>query len=129
MPRDPRTGRAWMQLVADCKRHYPWICHLCGQAIPRGLPPNQPLSYEADHVITVDQEPRLALNIRNLRPSHHRCNRYRSNRPLTPALIQEITARFAPRSRPALAFFDEGGRVDDLTSSTPEGAPAGDFSP
>ena len=118
-PGDPRTGSAWQQLIADCKRYYPWICHLCGQTIPHGQPPNTQLAYEVDHVITVDEclkTGRLWLTryIHNLRPSHHRCNRCRNNRPLTPALIDEITAKFAPPSRPALAFFDvelqEGGR-------------------
>ena len=127
-----------MQLVADCKRYYPWICHLCGQAIPPGQPANTELAYEADHVITVDECRKtgrlwLITSIHNLRPSHHRCNRYRNNRPFTPALIAEITAHFAPTSRPALAFFElestEGGGVDDLPSARPEGAPAGDFSP
>ena len=132
--KDPRSGRAWQELLKLCKASYPWICHLCGQAIPRAsLRPGHPLKYEADHVITVDAEPRLAMNIHNLRPSHGRCNRYRGNRPLTPALIAEITARFAPPRPPALAFFElesrEGGRVDDLTSSRPEGDPAGPFSP
>jgi hypothetical protein len=104
MANDPRTGRAWTQLLALCKTSYPWICHLCGQAIPRGLPPNHPLAYEADHVLTVKARPDLAHNIHNLRPSHHRCNRYRNDRPLTPALIAEITARYTP-TRPALTFF------------------------
>ena len=131
---DPRTGRAWQQLLALCKASYPWTCHLCRQSIPRiDLPRGHPLEYQADHLITVDAEPRLAMRLSNLRPSHGRCNRYRSNRPLTPALIAEITARFAPPRRPALAFFDveprEGGRVDDLTSTSSEGDPAGDFSP
>ena len=126
MPNDPRTGRAWQQLLTLCKTSYPWTCHLCGQTIPRTpLPRGHPLEYQADHIITVDAEPRLAMRLSNLRPSHGRCNRARSNRPLTTALIQEITARFAPPSRPALAFFEleprEGGGVDDLTSAAPEG--------
>jgi len=134
MPRDPRTGRAWQDLLQLCKASYPWVCHLCSQAIPRTpLPRGHPLEYQADHVITIDAEPRLAMRLSNLRPSHGRCNRYRGNRLLTPALIAEITARFAPPTRPALAFFElestEGGGVDDLTSSRLEGTPAGDFSP
>ena len=134
MLRDPRTGRAWQQLLAQCKQHYPWTCHLCGQAIPRHAPRNHPLEYQADHVITVDAEPRLAMRLSNLRPSHGRCNRARGNRPLTPALIAEITARFAPPRRPALAFFDldpepGGGTGHDAKPSAPEGAPPGTFSP
>ena len=132
MPRDPRTGRAWQDLLAQCKQHYPWICHLCDQAIPRHLSPTHELAYQADHVITVDAEPRLAMRLSNLRPSHRRCNQARSNRPLTPALIQEITARFAPPSRPALAFFDlpaGGGTGRDAEPSSPVGPPPEPFSP
>jgi len=132
--KDPRTGRAWQELLKLCKASYPWICHLCGQAIPQvKLRPGHDLEYQADHVITVNAEPRLAMRLSNLRPSHARCNRARGSRPLTPALIAEITARFGQPRQPALAFFElesrEGGRVDDLTSSTPEGDPAEPFSP
>lgn len=108
-PHDPRTGRAWITLIHLCQRTYPWTCHLCGQPIPRGLPANHPLAYEADHVLTVKQRPDLARSIHNLRPSHHRCNRHRRARPLTPALIAEITARYAQPKPPALQFF-EGNR-------------------
>lgn len=104
---DQRTGRAWMALVSECKQTYPWVCHLCGQPIPRGVHRDHPLAYQADHVLPVKTHPHLSMVLANCRPSHRRCNRYRSNKPLTPALIAEITAKFAgSASRPALAFFD-----------------------
>lgn len=107
MTRDLRGDRAWKALVELCKRTYPWICHLCGQPIPRqALPVGHPEKYEADHVLSYDDYPHLRMVLANLRPSHCRCNRYRGKRPLTPALIAEITAYFAPRPRPALRFFD-----------------------
>lgn len=113
MPRDPRTGRAWQALLTQCKASHPWTCHLCGQAIPHTpLPQGHPLEYQADHVITVNAEPQLAMRLTNLRPSHGRCNRYRGNRPLTPALIAEITVKYATR-KPALDFFKGRGAVTE----------------
>ncbi len=114
MANDPRTGRAWTEIIALCKASYPWVCHLCDQPIPRGLPAGHGLAYEADHIITVNECQRtgrhwLIHNVRNLQPSHLRCNRYRGKRPLTPALRAEIRARFTPTTRPALTFF-EGNR-------------------
>jgi hypothetical protein len=109
MTNDPRTGRAWMNLITQCKSSYPWICHLCNQPIPRGLPAGHNLHFEADHVTSVDECRRtgrlwLILDIRNLRPSHRQCNQYRGKRKLTPALKAEIRARYTP-TQPALTFF------------------------
>lgn len=106
---DQRTGRAWMTLVAECKRTYPWVCHLCGQPIPQGVHRYNPLAYQADHVMNYDDHPALRMALHNLRPSHRRCNRYRGKRGLTPALIAQITARYAAQpDRPALRFFETG---------------------
>lgn len=102
-------GRASHQLVQQCKAVYGWTCHLCGQPIPRhALPRGHPLKYQADHVLSYEDHPELRMVLSNLRPSHGRCNRVRGKRPLTPALIAEITVRFAP-NKPALGFFDPGG--------------------
>ena len=96
-----------MALVAECKRTYPWVCHLCGQPIPRGVHRDHRLAYQADHVMAYDSHPLLRMALHNLRPSHRQCNRHRGNRPLTPALIAEVRAKFAPATdRPALSFFD-----------------------
>lgn len=98
-----------MALVAECKQTYPWICHLCGQPIPVGRHRDDPLAYQADHVWPVRTHPHLEMLLTNLRPSHRQCNRHRSDRPLAPALIAEITARFGVDSeRPALRFFKTG---------------------
>src|SRR4051812_3283097 len=111
-----RSGtRAEAKLVALCKRTYPWICHLCGNPIPR-VQAGHPQSYEADHVQTYAHAPHLRLDIRNLRPAHKCCNQWRRTRPVTPELKQMIMARYAARyleqPRPALAWFldhDQGG--------------------
>lgn len=121
MPGDLRGGRAWEALVDQCKAHYPWVCHLCGQPIPRHpLPRGHPLKYQADHVLPYKTHPALRMALSNLRPSHGRCNRHRGLRPLTEGLIAEITALFAPR-RPALDFFDviEAGGVPPERRSEP----------
>lgn len=106
-PGDQRGGRPWAQLVEQCKAVYGWTCHLCGQPIPRhALPRGHPLKYQADHIKSYEDHPELRMVLSNLRPSHGRCNRVRGKRPLTPALIAEITVRFTPPRKPALDFFD-----------------------
>ena len=102
---DPRTGQAWVDLINQCKRTYPWTCHLCGEPIPQGVHRDHPLAYQVDHVYPVKTHPHLARVLALLRPSHRRCNRYRSDRPLTPELVAEITARYGGAPRPALQFF------------------------
>lgn len=103
---EQRVGRAWMALVDQCKRTYPWTCHLCGQPIPPGLHRTHPLAYQADHVYPVSTHPHLGMVLANLRPSHRQCNNYRKNRALTPALVAEITAKYAAHTtRPALGWF------------------------
>lgn len=130
---DPRSGEAWMQILALCKQVYPWTCHLCGQAIPRDLPPGHKLRYEADHVKTVREARWLARDIHNLRPSHRQCNEYRRARPLTPGLIAEITARFAKPTPPALSFFNTeregGGGSSDSATFVSRRSPSSDDSP
>lgn len=107
MPSDQRTGRAWMALVAECKQTYPWICHLCGQAIPRDVHRDHPLAYQADHVKSYDGYPHLRMAIHNLRPSHRQCNRHRGKRELTPTLVAEITTKFGRQmDKPALRWFN-----------------------
>lgn len=95
-----------MALVNECKQTYPWVCHLCGEPIPQ-VHRDHELAYQVDHVYPVSTHPHLARVLAFMRPSHRRCNRYRSNRPLTPALIAEITTRYGAQTpRPALTFFD-----------------------
>jgi 5-methylcytosine-specific restriction endonuclease McrA len=54
-------------------------CHLCGKPIDYSLRTPDPGSFEADHVSPHSLGGTDDLD--NLRPSHRRCNRARSNRP------------------------------------------------
>jgi len=102
---DPRSGQAWVDLIIQCKRTYPWMCHLCGQPIPHGVHRDHPLAYQVDHIHPVATHPWLARALTNLAPAHRRCNRARGTRPLTPALVAELTTRYGHSERPALGFF------------------------
>jgi 5-methylcytosine-specific restriction endonuclease McrA len=93
-----------MDVIAQCKATYPWTCHLCSRAIPN-VHRDEDLAYQVDHVLPVSTHPHLTRVLANCRPSHRQCNRYRSDRPLTPELIAEITAKFGITERPALAIF------------------------
>jgi 5-methylcytosine-specific restriction endonuclease McrA len=101
------SGHAWQLIRQQVEQTYGRTCHLCGRTIPIGLPKYHPRSFEVDHIYPRSTHPQLELDLRYLRPSCRQCNRYRSDRPLTPELIAEITARFAP-IRPALRFFLQG---------------------
>lgn len=108
MPSDPRKTYRWRYVVVpQVKAQYAWVCHLCGQAIPEGVGWRDPLAFEADHILTVSERPELAFDLTNLRPSHRRCNTARKARPLTPALVGELTQRFTEYTPPALKFFSE----------------------
>jgi 5-methylcytosine-specific restriction endonuclease McrA len=108
MAGDPRKTRHWRYTVVPLvKASYPWVCHLCGQAIPTDVGWRDPLAFEADHVLTVSTHPELAYELSNLRPSHRRCNTARRDRPLTLALVGELTERFTVYTPPALRFFGE----------------------
>lgn len=104
---DPRKSHAHQQLKLLCQLTYPWTCHLCGQAIPRGVHWRHPLAYEPDHLLTVNERPDLALSIDNVRPSHRRCNQARNNKPYTPGLVLELTERFSVRTPDALRIFGD----------------------
>lgn len=110
---DVRSSWAWRGLVTWAKYNLPWICHLCGQRIPTHASRFSPLSYALDHKLTVSDHPELALSKDNVAPSHKRCNESRSNRPLTPGLILEITEKYANRVPTALNFFDSSTETLD----------------
>ena len=103
---DVRQTREWQLLVAQAKVTYPWLCHLCQQAIPTDVDWRHPLAYQADHVLTVRARPDLALVLANVRPSHRRCNTARKQRPLTPGLILEFTQRYEEKKPRARDFFN-----------------------
>lgn len=82
---DPRYKRLIRDYRAECAAaHLP--CWLCGQPIDYSLrhKPGRPTpdgAFEADHYKTWSEYPRLRMDRANLRPSHLRCNRSRSNSP------------------------------------------------
>lgn len=101
------SGHAWQEMRWLVEQTYGRTCHLCGRYIPMGLPKYHRRSFEADHVMPRSTHPHLEVELANLRPACRECNRYRSDRPLTPELIVEIRARYGvAASRPALNFFD-----------------------
>lgn len=67
-------------------------CWLCGQRIDYTLKqrPGRPIpdgAFEADHYKGWAAYPQLRLDRGNLRPSHHRCNRGRSDKPAEQARV------------------------------------------
>lgn len=75
------------QFRADMKAIWQAInqaCGICGQAtIDWDGPPNQPDSFELDHIEPLVRRPDLEFEPTNVRPTHHRCNRSRgAGRPM-----------------------------------------------
>lgn len=57
------------------------VCGICGQRIDYSIPPSStPDSWEPDHIIPVSIDNEYELDINNIRPTHRRCNRARSNK-------------------------------------------------
>jgi 5-methylcytosine-specific restriction endonuclease McrA len=55
-------------------------CHICGEPIDYLAPPSStPDAYEADHIVPVHMRPDLELDLKNIAPSHRRCNRQRGD--------------------------------------------------
>ena len=59
------------------------ICHICRQPIDYTLKPSSaPEAWEPDHVLPVSKYPELELDLNNIKASHTRCNRSRSDNSL-----------------------------------------------
>lgn len=55
-------------------------CHICGEPIDYLVDPSStPDSYEPDHIQPVHLRPDLELDLKNIAPSHRRCNRQRGD--------------------------------------------------
>lgn len=55
-------------------------CWICGQPIDyTAAPSSTPDSWEPDHYLPRSRHPEYALDPSNIRPSHKKCNRSRSN--------------------------------------------------
>ena len=86
---DPRYQRMIRAYRAECAAAS-LPCWLCRQAIDYRLrhKPGRPIpdgAFEADHYKSWSEYPHLRMDRGNLRPSHHRCNRRRSNKPASEA--------------------------------------------
>ncbi len=77
-----RAGR-WpyvRKLAWDRDRKARAVCHICGQPIRYDLKPSSdPDAWEPDHVLPVSKNPELELDLKNIKPSHMRCNRARGD--------------------------------------------------
>jgi 5-methylcytosine-specific restriction endonuclease McrA len=81
---DFHKSAAWQRLRRRCKDHCRRIDAKCHECIRRGdiehagidyTSVRSTWSFEADHLLSVDAYPHLALEWGNLRPAHARCNR------------------------------------------------------
>lgn len=82
---DPRKTIAFQRLRQALKdQRLP--CAICGQDIDYDAPPNEPQSFEADHIIPIKERPDLALDPANLQATHSICNR-RKNKYTQPLSI------------------------------------------
>lgn len=61
-------------------------CWICGQEIYYDGDPNLPDSFDLDHVKSRKKHPELALDPRNCKPSHVRCNRSRKHNAPRPSI-------------------------------------------
>lgn len=60
------------------------VCAICGQPIDYSVPPSSTAeSWEPDHIIPVSVDNTKELDINNVRSTHRRCNRARSNKDVT----------------------------------------------
>lgn len=79
MPNGVIQSRQYRQQRAEHKAQWQAVnaaCCLCGQAtIDWDGPPNEPDSFELQHIISRKKRPDLAMDPRNWGPSHLRCNR------------------------------------------------------
>ena len=56
------------------------VCHICRQPIDYSLEPSSaPNAWEPDHILPVSKRPDLELDLNNIKASHMRCNRARSD--------------------------------------------------
>lgn len=61
-------------------------CAADGQPIDYDGPPNEPDSFELDHIISRKARPDLALDPTNAQPMHVRCNRVKGAGTMKPAM-------------------------------------------
>ncbi len=82
---DPRWTAAYRRLRADLRRAWQARDAPCahdGQRIDWTAPPDDPASFQLDHVVPVSVDRDRALDPTNCLPSHRRCNSSRGNGPM-----------------------------------------------
>lgn len=68
------------RMAFDRDRKLKAPCHICGEPIDYYADPSStPDSYEPDHIQPVHLRPDLELDLKNIAPSHRRCNRQRGD--------------------------------------------------
>ena len=73
-----RIGHKWRKAKAHVRRTQD-VCHLCGQAIDKTLPPNHRMSFTVDHVEPLSLNVERALDRTNLKAAHRSCNSSKGN--------------------------------------------------
>lgn len=99
-------GRPRRRALAECRKRYPAVCHLCGNPIDLTLPgTTHPLAFTADELI-----PRIhggsATDVDLMRPAHRACNSARHDRPLSDAVRADARRAYARHA----GGFTEGRR-------------------
>ena len=68
------------RLAYDRDRKARAVCHICHQPIDyHAQPSTLPDSWEPDHILPVSKRPDLELDLKNVAPSHMKCNRSRGD--------------------------------------------------
>lgn len=90
MPTSVIQSRQYRELRAELKAQWQAVnapCCICGHNdIDYDGEPNQPDSFELQHIISRKRRPDLALDPRNCGPSHLRCNRSLGARDARPTI-------------------------------------------
>ena len=87
--RRPDYGHAWRQITERLRRErdfceMPVCLSPAGRRIDKPLRYPDPWSFTVDHIEDVKVRPDLALEYRNTRPAHNRCNRMKRVRDVGP---------------------------------------------
>lgn len=83
-------GRPWRRAREHLKRAGA-PCYLCGGPIDYEAPPLDPMAYQADHVIAKANGGSDRLS--NLKPTHRKCNRLKSDKTVAPVLRRSNSLR------------------------------------
>ncbi|MCW6010329.1 HNH endonuclease [Micromonospora sp. CPCC 205371] len=74
------SGHRWRQLVERVKTEYAWVCWICHQPIPEGVPARTPRSFSVHH-LTPRSKGGAVYDLANCRPAHYGCNSSQGDKP------------------------------------------------